>query len=125
MTDPSSDRDRREAVFVEERPWGRFRQFTANEPTTVKTITVDPGQRLSLQRHQHRAELWHVLAGPLDVTVDGRTWSAQVGELVWVPVGAVHRMGNPGDREAVVLELGFGHFDESDIERLEDDYSRR
>ena len=64
MTEPSPDRDRREAVFVEERPWGRFRQFTANEPTTVKTITVDPGQRLSLQRHQHRAELWHVLAGP-------------------------------------------------------------
>ncbi|WP_134772033.1 phosphomannose isomerase type II C-terminal cupin domain [Ornithinimicrobium flavum] len=125
MNERAPERDRREDVFVVERPWGRFRQFTRHEPTTVKTITVDPGQRLSLQRHEHRAELWHVLAGPLDVTVDGRSWVAQVGDLVWVPRGAVHRMGNPGEQEAVVLELGFGRFDEDDIERLEDDYSRR
>jgi mannose-1-phosphate guanylyltransferase/mannose-6-phosphate isomerase len=125
VNERAPERDRREDVFVVERPWGRFRQFTRNAPTTVKTITVDPEQRLSLQRHEHRAELWHVLAGPLDVTVDGRSWTAQVGELVWVPRGAVHRMGNPGEQAAVVLELGFGPFDEDDIERLEDDYSRR
>lgn len=129
MTDPhpadaAGSRDRRDDVAVVERPWGRFEQFTLNEPTTVKTITVEPGHRLSLQRHERRAELWQVLRGPLEVTVDGRTWSAEVGELVWVPVGAVHRMTNRGEAPAQVLELGFGEFDEDDIERLEDDYSR-
>lgn len=116
--------DRRDEVFVVERPWGRFQQFTANEAASVKTITVEPGQRLSLQRHQHRAELWQVLDGPMDVTVGDQTWAARTGELIWVPVGAVHRMGNPGERSARILEVGFGHFDEDDIERLEDDYSR-
>lgn len=117
-------RDRRQDVSVVERPWGRFEQFTLNEPTTVKTITVEPGHRLSLQRHEHRAELWQVLRGPMEITVDDRTWSAEAGELVWVPVGAVHRMGNRGQAPAQVLEVGFGEFDEDDIERLEDDYSR-
>lgn len=111
-------------VFVVERPWGRFQQFTHNEPVTVKTITVDPGQRLSLQRHRVRSELWQVLDGPLDITVDDRHWSAAPGELVWVARGAVHRIGNPGAEPGRILEIAFGHFDEDDIERLEDDYAR-
>ena len=127
-TDPAtrSDlrRDRRNDVVVVERPWGRFQQLSHNEPSTVKIITVEPGQRLSLQRHRRRAELWEVLDGPMDVTVGERTWAARGGELVWVPVGAVHRMGNSGTEPARILELGLGEFDEDDIERLEDDYSR-
>lgn len=91
---------------------------------TVKTITIDPGQRLSLQRHQDRAEMWQVLSGPVQVTVDDRTWSVAVGEMVWVPPGAVHRLGNVGEQPALVLELAFGDFDEDDIERLQDDYAR-
>lgn len=106
------------------RPWGRFDQLTHNETTTVKIITVEPAARLSLQRHEHRAERWQVLAGPLAVEVDGRAWEAQVGEVVWVPRGAVHRMANTGDTPAQVLEIGYGHFDEDDIERLQDDYAR-
>jgi mannose-6-phosphate isomerase len=111
-------------VFVVDRPWGRFQQFTHNEPVTVKTITVDPGQRLSLQRHGVRSELWQVLDGPLDITVDDRHWSAASGELVWVARGAVHRIGNSGAEPGRILEIAFGHFDEDDIERLEDDYAR-
>lgn len=116
--------DPREAMFVSERPWGSFQQFTLNEPTTVKVITVEPGQRLSLQTHALRAEFWQVLDGPIDVTVGERTWSAQPGEQVWIPVGTRHRMGNSAEVPGRVLEVGYGEFDEADIVRLEDDYQR-
>ena len=107
-----------------ERPWGSFERLTHNETSTVKVIVVEPGNRLSLQRHQHRSELWQILDGPVDIEVDDRTWAAQVGEQVWVPQGATHRMGNSGTSSARVLEVAFGDFDEDDIERLADDYAR-
>ena len=94
--------DPREAMFVSERPWGSFQQFTLNEPTTVKVITVNPGQRLSLQTHEHRAEFWQVLDGPIDVTVGDETWSAQPGEQVWIAQGEVH----PGQHDLVGEGLG-------------------
>lgn len=111
-------------IFVDERPWGAFQQFVTNEAVTVKTITVRPGHRLSLQRHSRRSELWHVIDGPIEVTVGERTWSVASGENVWVPVGTVHRMANAADGTGRVLEVAFGHFDEDDIVRLEDDYFR-
>lgn len=111
-------------MLVSQRPWGGFQQITHNELTTVKVITVNPGQRLSLQSHQQRAEFWQVLDGPMDVTVGQRSWSAQPGEQVWVPQGAVHRMGNSTAAIGRVLEIGYGEFDEGDIVRLEDDYQR-
>lgn len=118
-------KDRRTDVFTEERPWGDFQNFVTNEQVTVKVITVAPGQRLSLQRHRHRAEMWQVLDdAPLDITVDDRTWAAKRGEMIWVPLGSVHRMGNSGTTASRILEVGFGDFDEDDIERLEDDYAR-
>lgn len=120
----SASSDRTEDVFVTERPWGRFQQFVTNETVTVKIITVRPGHRLSLQKHGQRAELWEVLDEPLDIDLDGRSWTAQPGEQVWVAQGAVHRMTNSGERPGRVLEVAFGTFDEEDIERLEDDYTR-
>lgn len=108
----------------DERPWGRFDQFSHNETTTVKVITVEPGCRLSLQRHALRSEYWIVLDGPVDVTVGPDTWAAQAGDRIWVEVGEVHRLGNSGSAPVRVLELAYGEFDEDDIERLEDDYSR-
>jgi mannose-6-phosphate isomerase-like protein (cupin superfamily) len=116
--------DRSADIFVVDRPWGRFQQYVTNEPVTVKIFTINPGHRLSLQCHGERAEMWNILDVPLDVTVDGRSWIAQPGEIVWVPCGAHHRIGNSGDRPARVLELAFGAFDEADIERFEDDYRR-
>lgn len=112
-------------VFVVERPWGQFQQFATNRTCTVKIMTVLPGTRLSLQKHSHRDEMWQVLDVPIDVQVDEREWTAQVGEIVWVPNGAVHRIGNAGgDRPGRLLELAFGEFDEADIERLQDDFAR-
>ena len=116
--------DPREDMFVSERPWGSFQQFTFNEPTTVKVITVEPGQRLSLQTHARRAEFWQGLDGPIDGTGGERSWSAQPGEQVWIPVGTRHRMGNSAEVPGRVLEVGYGEFDEADIVRLEDDYQR-
>ena len=116
--------DPREQIQEDHRPWGHFRQLTHNEQTTVKIITVDPGARLSLQTHEHRGEFWVVLDGPLDITVGERTWSAPRGEEVWIPRGATHRAGNSGTEPGRILEIAHGHFDEDDIVRLEDDYSR-
>ncbi len=122
--DTEGDRNPAVDVFTVHRPWGRFEQFVSNETVTVKIITVAPGHRLSLQRHMHRGEMWQVLDVPIDITVDDRQWTAQPGETVWVPHGAIHRMGNSGTVAGRLLEVGFGYFDEGDIERLEDDYAR-
>lgn len=113
-----------DAVFTEARPWGNFEQFVTNAVATVKVITVEPKQRLSLQRHQLRNELWRVLDGPVDVRLDDREWQAQTGETIWVARTALHRMGNSSDHAVRVLEIAFGTFDEDDIERLDDDYQR-
>ncbi len=113
-----------DAVRTVDRPWGHFRQFVANQPVTVKTITVQPGHRLSLQRHDQREEMWQILDGPMDVVVGDQAWRAQPDELVWIPRGSAHRIGNPGRRPGRVLEIAFGAFEEEDIERLEDDYQR-
>jgi mannose-6-phosphate isomerase len=61
---------------------------------------------------------------PIHVEVDGRAWDAKVGEVVWVPSGAEHRMSNRGRQRGRLLEIAYGDFDESDITRLEDDYAR-
>ena len=116
--------DPRSAMFIEERPWGTFEQFCLNEPTTVKIITVQPGQRLSLQTHSTRAEFWRILDGSLDVTVAQETQRASAGASFWIPVGTAHRLSNPTATPGRVLEIAFGNFDEGDIERLHDDHGR-
>jgi len=116
--------DPRDSAFVSERPWGQFQQLVSNRRVTVKMITVLPGHRLSLQRHNHRGEFWQVLDVPVDVEVDGEAWVARPGEQVWVPCGSTHRLGNSGTEPGRLLEIAYGDFDESDIERLHDDYTR-
>src|SRR5687768_15572789 len=107
-----------------ERPWGGFTQYSLNTPVTVKIIEVNAGGVLSLQRHTHRAELWVILDETLEVQVDGKTWRPKRHEEVWIPAGAIHRLSAPGDQGGRIVEVAFGHFDESDIERLEDRYAR-
>lgn len=113
-----------ETITGSERPWGGFEQFVHNEAVTVKIITVAPLQRLSLQRHTQRDELWQVIDGPADVEVEGQARSVHAGGRAWIPRGSTHRLGNPGTEAVRVLEIAFGHFDEDDIERLVDDYDR-
>ncbi|NHC13412.1 phosphomannose isomerase type II C-terminal cupin domain [Motilibacter deserti] len=114
----------RPEALVDERPWGRFERLALNETVTVKVITVEPGHRLSLQRHTTRDESWQILDAGLYVEIDGKRWSPVVGEQVWIPRGVTHRVGNDGTASARFLEVAYGWFDEDDIERIEDDYSR-
>ena len=118
-----SDDDPLGRIIRDERPWGAFERFTLNEPSTVKIITVHPGQRLSLQRHKGRDELWVFLDPGAIVEVDGATSHPSAGDRVLVRAGQTHRIG-AGDTPVRLLEVAFGHFDEDDIERLEDAYGR-
>lgn len=121
---PSPARLPLETITASERPWGGFLQLVHNEAVTVKIITVQPLQRLSLQRHTQRDELWQIIDGPADVEVEGQATSVDAGGRAWIPRGSSHRLGNSGDEAVRVLEIAFGHFDEGDIERLVDDYNR-
>lgn len=111
-------------AYVEERPWGKFELLVLNQAVSVKVITVNPGQRLSLQRHACRDEWWQLLDPHLCVEIDGVTFSPLVGERVFIPRGSTHRVSNPHDEPGRFLEIALGEFDELDIERLEDDYAR-
>ena len=110
-------------TYTETRPWGQFEQLTHNEQTTVKIITVQPGQQLSLQYHNHREEYWRVLAGQGEVVLGDETLPAKKGDEFHIPTKAVHRMQTQ-DKELVILEIAYGNFDEEDIVRLEDKYGR-
>lgn len=112
-------------TFRDVRPWGWFNQYTANQVTTVKILTVLKGEQLSLQTHEHRDEMWIVLDGFGWAEVDGaRTPLYEVEQKVWVPRGRPHRLGASDVNELVVLEIAFGDFDERDITRLDDKYGR-
>ncbi len=112
--------------YREDRPWGSFRRLVHNEACTVKILTVDPGQRLSLQSHDHRSELWTFLDPGGIAEVGGREVRPAPGEQVFIPCGARHRLAAEPDAPAPVriLELGFGQFYEDDIVRYEDQYGR-
>jgi mannose-6-phosphate isomerase-like protein (cupin superfamily) len=91
----------------------------------VKRLIVRPGARLSLQRHDLRAETWVVVAGIATCWVAGRSWVAGPGEVVQVPRMAAHRLANDQAQELVVVEVRVGvHTGEDDIVRLADDYGR-
>jgi mannose-6-phosphate isomerase len=74
-------------TYREERPWGRFEQFTHNEASTVKLIQVQAGGRLSLQRHRKRDEFWRVIAGSPRITIEGRVTDAREGDEFTIPKG--------------------------------------
>ena len=125
-----SDNKDPEAVYragiVEDiRRWGKFRKFPHEDASAVKIITVEPGGRLSLQRHELRAEFWVVLDPGLEVTVGDRVWQAARNEEILIPRRAPHRMRNIGQAPARVMEIWIGRSSESDIVRLEDDYNRK
>lgn len=116
--------DPRSLIYREQRPWGAFRRFTHNQASTVKIITVNPGQVLSLQLHRRRDELWVVLDPGLQVTVGERTWRPEPCEEIYIPRRTRHRAAGAGPRPSRWLEIAFGEFDEEDIVRLEDLYGR-
>ena len=122
--------DRRRSEKVDEAkqvvtPWGYFRVVEGGEGYKVKRIVVEPGARLSLQKHVHRAEHWVVVAGVADVTVGAETKRLGENQSVFIPRGEVHRLANPGEQLLIVIEVQYGEYlGDDDIVRLEDDYRR-
>jgi len=112
-----------EVKFVT-RPWGSFKQFANNEDCTVSLMTVLPAQRLSLQSHTGRAELWIVIDDGAIVQVGDVITEYKAGDEVWIPANEKHRLSCKGDKPVRVLEVAFGNWQQDDITRYEDDYKR-
>ena len=110
-------------TYSESRPWGKFEKFHENKPCTVKMIYVKPNSRLSLQYHFNRSEFWRVVKGTATVELDGENFILKEGDSLDIPRKAMHRLGSSHEG-CVVMEIAYGNFDEQDIVRLEDDYSR-
>jgi mannose-1-phosphate guanylyltransferase/mannose-1-phosphate guanylyltransferase/mannose-6-phosphate isomerase len=110
-------------LFQIERPWGNFRQFTLNESSTVKIVTVKPNEILSLQSHTHRSEFWHVISGDGIVEIGETKKEAKIGDEFEIGIGEKHRLG-AGANGVQVLEIATGDFDEEDIIHYEDKYGR-
>lgn len=107
------------------RPWGWFESLVVGNRFQVKRIVVRPGAALSLQSHHHRAEHWIVVEGTAEVTVDDTVTLISENQSVYVPLGAVHRMVNPGKVPMVLIEVQTGSYlGEDDIIRYEDVYAR-
>ena len=108
-----------------QRPWGRYLSIDMGARYQVKRIPVKPGGVLSLQKHYHRAEHWVVVRGTAEVTRDHETIVVHENESVYLPIGCVHRMANPGKIPLELIEVQVGSYlGEDDIVRLEDVYSR-
>ena len=107
------------------RPWGSFDAVEQGEGFQVKRITVDPGRKLSLQRHQHRAEHWIVVRGMAEVTLANDVFTLKENQSTYIPPGTVHRLANVTQMPLEIIEVQTGaYLGEDDIERLEDDFHR-
>ena len=107
------------------RPWGYWRVLGVQPNAVIKHLEINPHSRLSLQRHAHRAERWIVTGGVATVQRGEEHFELQPGESVLIPRGEWHRLGNAGDSPVSIIEVQMGDLlDETDIERLEDDYCR-
>ncbi len=106
------------------RPWGKFRSFPHNEAGSIKIITVNPGQSLSLQFHHHRREFWVVLDPGLEITVGDKVFQPPANQEIFIPKRTPHRMRCVGEKPARVMEIWLGESSEDDIVRIEDSYGR-
>jgi mannose-1-phosphate guanylyltransferase/mannose-6-phosphate isomerase len=107
------------------RPWGSYQSVDNGDRHQVKRITVKAGERLSLQKHHHRSEHWIVVRGTARVTVNELVKIVHENESIYIPIGAVHRLENPGKILLELIEVQTGSYlGEDDIIRIEDDYQR-
>lgn len=107
------------------RPWGSWLVMDAMPRSVVKKLTILPKNRLSLQRHRHRSELWTVVEGVASVQCDRQMFTLRAGEQIFLPKGCMHRLSNSTDHPVIVIEIQFGNIlSEEDIEQFDDDYGR-
>ncbi|MCP4252186.1 MAG: mannose-6-phosphate isomerase [Candidatus Scalindua sp.] len=114
---------KKKSTITVKKPWGKFEQFTHNEKSTVKILTVSSDKRLSLQSHNHRDELWVALDDGVVAEVDGKIHNLCKGQSISISKKSKHRLSST-DREVRVLEISYGDFDEEDITRYDDDFGR-
>ena len=114
-----------EAFAQDHRPWGHFETLALADRFQVKRIVVKPGAALSLQSHFHRSEHWIVVSGTAEVTINDTVQLVTENQSVYIPLGAKHRMKNPGQVPMVLIEVQTGaYLGEDDIVRYEDVYAR-
>lgn len=107
------------------RPWGQFTNLYTAERAKVKSLTVKPGKRLSMQRHQHRAEHWIVIAGTARIHKGEQVFTLHENESTYIAPGEMHRIENPGECNLTIIEVQSGSYlEEDDIERIADDFGR-
>ena len=111
--------------YTEKRPWGSFTILDDGKGFKVKRITVEAGEKLSLQYHNRRSEHWTVVFGTLTVTVGESTQELKVNESIYIPVKEKHCIANHTNNFAEIIEIQIGDYlFEDDIVRLEDRYGR-
>jgi mannose-1-phosphate guanylyltransferase / mannose-6-phosphate isomerase len=107
------------------RPWGYYQDIDIAGRYRVKRIVVKPGSKLSLQKHFHRSEHWVVVHGTAEVTVNDDVRTVHENESIYIPIGSVHRLANPGKIPLELIEVQVGSYlGEDDIVRLDDVYGR-
>ncbi|MFP6760416.1 MAG: cupin domain-containing protein, partial [Rhodospirillales bacterium] len=107
------------------RPWGWYQSLEFGEKFQVKLINLSPGAKISLQRHQHRAEHWVVVAGIATVTREDQVLELRENQSTFISAGEIHRLENNADVPLQVIEVQSGEYlGEDDIERLDDQYGR-
>ena len=107
------------------RPWGKYDSVDTGERFQVKRITVNPGAKLSVQMHHHRAEHWIIVSGTAKVTLDDKTLLLSENQSTHIPIGVVHALENPGKLPLEMIEVQSGSYlGEDDIVRFEDRYGR-
>jgi mannose-1-phosphate guanylyltransferase len=107
------------------RPWGKYDTVDAGERYQVKRITVNPGAKLSVQLHHHRAEHWVVVSGSAKVTNGDNTFLLAENESTYIPIGVTHALENPGKIPLEIIEVQSGSYlGEDDIVRIADNYGR-
>ncbi len=111
--------------LFDRRPWGTFTVLDEGHGYKVKRLEVLPGKRLSYQQHARRDEHWMCVIGSATVTLNEQEVTLRVGETIDIPIGARHRIENPGTENLIFIEIQRGDYlGEDDIVRLEDDFGR-
>jgi mannose-6-phosphate isomerase-like protein (cupin superfamily) len=111
--------------MLENRPWGEFSVLHEEDKCKVKKLVIKSGQKFSLQSHEKRNELWSVIQGTGEITLEEEVSPTQAGMMYYIPAGTKHRLENVGNDDLVVIEVQTGiSFAEEDIVRYEDSYGR-
>ena len=110
--------------MILDKPWGKVATYALNQPSSVRVITVEPGQETSVHYHRMRDEMWVVLDEGITIQIGNRVVAARAGEEFVVSAEEIHRISNETERRGRVLEIAYGYTTEDDTLRLQDDYGR-